>query len=187
MNELLALLPEMVLAVTILLVFTALLGADGRARHARDAARLGGVLLVTSCLASFGHPAEFLHASYRVDGFSQLVKLGVAVGFLLSVFIARDGVGQRDDARGELFFFLLTSACGLTVMASAVEALSLYLALEIASFSLFVLVPLREGFPAGKESGLKFLVVGLSASALGHDLRPPRRPRAPGPRPRASA
>jgi NADH-quinone oxidoreductase subunit N len=52
------------------------------------------------------------------------------------------------------------------VMASAVEAVSLYLALEIASFSLFVLVPLREGFPAGKESGLKFLVVGLAASAL---------------------
>jgi len=166
MNELLALLPEAVLALTGLLVFAALLAAEGRLRHARGAARLGGVLLVAACLASFGHPGEFLASSYRVDAFSQLVKLGVAAGYLLSVFIAGDGAGQREDARGELFFFLLTSAAGLMVMASAVEALSLYLALEIASFSLFVLVPLREGFPAGKESGLKFLVVGLAASAL---------------------
>ena len=166
MNQVLALLPEAVLALATLMVFTALLAGDGRMRYARDAARLGGVLLVAACLASFGHPGEFLASSYRVDGFSQLVKLGVAAGFLLSVFIAGDGTGQREDARGELFFFLLTSAGGLMVMASAVEAVALYLALEIASFSLFVLVPLREGFPAGKESGLKFLVVGLAASAL---------------------
>jgi NADH-quinone oxidoreductase subunit N len=166
MNQVLALLPEAVLAMTGLLVFAALLAGEGRQRYARDAARLGGVLLVAACLASFGHPLEVFLSTYRVDGFSQLVKLGVAAGFLLSVFIAGDGTGQRDDARGELFFFLLTSAAGLMVMASAVEAVALYLALEIASFSLFVLVPLREGFPAGKESGLKFLVVGLAASAL---------------------
>lgn len=166
MNGAYALLPEAVLVLTGLLVFTALLAGERRVRLARNTARLGGALLVAACLASFGHPAEFLQSSYRVDGFSQLVKLGIAAGFLLSVFIARDGTGQREDVRGELFFFLLTSAAGLVVMASAVEALALYLALEIASFSLFVLVPLREGFPAGKESGLKFLVVGLSASAL---------------------
>jgi len=166
MNQVLALLPEAVLGMTFLAVFAALLAGEGRMRYARDAARVGGVLLVAACLASFGSPLEIFFSTYRVDGFSQLVKLGVAAGFLLSVFIAGDGAGQRDDARGELFFFLLTSAGGLMVMASAVEALALYLALEIASFSLFVLVPLRVDFPAGKESGLKFLVVGLAASAL---------------------
>jgi len=166
MNRVLALLPELVLAGTGLAIFVGLLAGEGRVRRTRDMARLGGVLLVVACAVSFGHPLEIFWNTYRVDGFSQLIKLGVAAGFLLSVFIAGDGAGQREDARGELFFFLLTSAAGLMVMASAVEALALYLALEIASFSLFVLVPLREGFPEGKESGLKFLVVGLAASAL---------------------
>jgi NADH-quinone oxidoreductase subunit N len=90
----------------------------------------------------------------------------LAVGFLLATLIVDDGAGQREDARGEIFFFLLTSTAGLMVMASAVEALALYLALEIASFSLFVLVPLREGFPAGREAGLKFLLVGLGSSVV---------------------
>jgi NADH-quinone oxidoreductase subunit N len=51
-------------------------------------------------------------------------------------------------------------------MASAVEAVALYLALEVASFSLFVLVPLREPPDTGGEAGLKFLVVGLAASVV---------------------
>ena len=167
MSRWLALLPEAALVVTGLLVFAALMGdAQHRERWARRAAGLGGVLIVAVCVLTLGRSTEIFWVTYRVDVFSQLVKLAVATGFLVSVFIVRDGAGQRDDARGEIFFFLLTSASGLMVMASAVEALALYLGLEIASFSLFVLVPLREKFPLGREAGLKFLVVGLAASAV---------------------
>jgi NADH-quinone oxidoreductase subunit N len=47
-----------------------------------------------------------------------------------------------------------------------VELVSLYLSLEIASFSLFVLVPMRDRFELGREAALKFIVVGLGASAV---------------------
>jgi NADH-quinone oxidoreductase subunit N len=162
----LALLPEAALVLTGLLVFGALMTDRHRERWGRRTAEVGGMILVAACLFTVGRSAEVFWVTYRVDVFSQLVKLAIAVGFLVSVFLVRDGTGQRDDARGEVFFFLLTSASGLMVMASAVEALALYLGLEIASFSLFVLVPLRERFPLGKEAGLKFLVVGLAASAI---------------------
>jgi proton-translocating NADH-quinone oxidoreductase chain N len=161
-----ALLPEASLVLTGLMIFAALMAGEQRAVLARRAARAGSVILLAACVASRGVPLVIFWGTYRVDAFSQLVKLAVAAGFALSVLIARDGEGQRADARGELFFFLLTSASGLMVMASAVEAVALYLALEIASYSLFVLVPLRERFPRGKEAGLKFVVVGLASSAL---------------------
>ena len=166
MSRWLALLPEAALVVTGLLIFAALMSDRHRERWARRAAELGGVLLLLACLLTLGRSVEVFWVTYRVDVFSQYVKLAIAVGFLVAVFIVRDGAGQRDDARGEIFFFLLTSASGLMVMASAVEAVALYLGLEIASFSLFVLVPLRDRFPLGKEAGLKFLVVGLAASAV---------------------
>lgn len=167
MSRALALLPEAALVLAGLLIFAGLMAApERRLARSRAAARLGGVLLVAACLVSLNGMAEIFWLTYRVDAFSQLVKLAVAVGFLVAVFIVRDGAGQRDDVRGEIFFFLLTSTAGLMVMASAVEALALYLALEIASFSLFVLVPLRERFAAGQEAGLKFIVVGLSASVV---------------------
>jgi NADH-quinone oxidoreductase subunit N len=163
-----ALLPEIVLAAAGLAVFGALMAGVRRATLARWIAQGGAVLLLAACLATVGAEEEFFSATYRVDAFSQLVKAAVALGFALALFVTAAARGQRDDARAETWFFLLTSTAGLVVMASAVEAVALYLALEIASFSLFVLVPLREGDGrgAGKEAGLKFLVVGLAASAV---------------------
>ncbi len=167
MSRLLALGPELVLVLTGIAVFAGLMAPpEQRAGRARAAGLVGGVLLVVACLLSLGRTLDIFWLTYRVDGFSQYVKLAVAIGFVLVLLIAGRGAGQRDDARGEMVFFLLTSTAGLTVMASAVEVLALYLALEIASFSLFVLVPLREGFAPGKEAGIKFLFAGLTASAF---------------------
>jgi len=166
-NRVLALAPELVLALTGLAVFAGLMAPpERRAARARAAGLVGALALVAACAISFGHTLDIFWVTYRVDAFSQYVKLAVSVGFLLALLITDRGMGQRDDARGELVFFLLTSTGGLIVMASAVEVLALYLALEIASFSLFVLVPLREGFAPGKEAGIKFLFVGLTASTF---------------------
>ena len=166
MNRFALLLPEIVLALTALFVFGALLTRGNQEKLARQFAQVGSIGLVVAGALSLSLGGLLFWGTYRIDAFSQLVKLAVAVGFMLTVLITRDGAGQRDDARGELFFFLVTSTAGLVVMASAVELVSLYLGLEIASYSLFVLVPLRQGFARGKEAGLKFVVVGLAASAV---------------------
>jgi NADH-quinone oxidoreductase subunit N len=162
----LALLPEAALSVTALLIFGALMTERRRTARARHAAFAGGALLLAASLATLGRSEEFFWATYRVDAFSQLVKVAVAAGFLIGAFIVKDGAGQREDARAEVFFFLLTSTAGLVALASAVELVSLYLSLEIASFSLFVLVPMRDRFELAREAALKFIVVGLAASAV---------------------
>ncbi len=166
MSRWVALLPEAAVAVSALLVFAALMVDRDRTRWARRAAFLGGLLVLAASLATLGRTEEFFWATYRVDTFSQLVKAAVAAGFLLGAFIVGGGEGQREDVRGEVFFFLLTSTAGLISLASSVELVSLYLSLEIASFSLFVLVPMRDRFELGREAALKFIVVGLAASAV---------------------
>ena len=168
MTRWIALFPEAALAVTALLIFAALMTERRRTERARAAAFTGGILVLAASLLTLGggRSEDFFWATYRVDPFSQLVKVAVAAGFLLSAAIVKDGEGQREDARAEIFFFLLTSAAGLVALASAVELVSLYLSLEIASFSLFVLVPLRDRFELGREAALKFIVVGLASSAV---------------------
>jgi len=161
-----ALLPEAALALTALLVFGALMTEHHRTQRARRAAYVGGVLLLAASLLTMGRSEEFFWATYRVDAFSQLVKAAVAVGFLIGAVIAGEVRGQREDVRGELFFFLLASTTGLVALSSAVELVSLYLAMEIASFSLFVLVPMCDRCQMGREAALKFIVIGLAASAV---------------------
>jgi len=161
-----ALLPEGALAVTALLVFGALMTERHRTQRARRAAYVGGVLLLATSLLTLGRSEEFFWATYRVDAFSQLVKAAVAVGFLIGAVIAGEVRGQREDVRGEVFFFLLASTAGLVALSSAVELVALYLAMEIASFSLFVLVPMCDQCQTGREAALKFIVMGLAASAV---------------------
>ena len=162
----LAVLPEAVVAAVGALIFVALVWDRHRDRWARRAARCGAPAIVLACLLTLGQDAELLWLTYRVDAFSQYVKLAVAGGFWVSVLAARDGAGQRDDARAETFFFLLTATFGLMVIASAVEALALYVALEMAAASLYVLVPLREGFRRSEAASRRFLLVGLTASVV---------------------
>ena len=166
MTRYLALLPEAALAVTALLIFAALMTDRHRTARARHAAYVGGVLVLAASLLTMGRSEEFFWGSYRVDAFSQLVKAAVAAGFLIGAAIAGEGRGQREDVRGEVFFFLFTSAIGLVALASAVELVALYLAMEIASFSLFVLVPMCDRCEMGREAALKFIFIGLAASAI---------------------
>jgi NADH-quinone oxidoreductase subunit N len=49
---------------------------------------------------------------------------------------------------------------------SSVELLTIYIALELSSYSLYILVPLRRGDGSDVEAGIKYLMVGAAASAL---------------------
>jgi len=52
------------------------------------------------------------------------------------------------------------------LLVSSVELLTIYVALELSSYSLYLLVPLRRGHDAAVEAGIKYLLVGTSASAV---------------------
>ena len=81
--------------------------------------------------------------SYHVDALSQYFKLLVAGGFMVAVLNARRQPTLEEGQRIDYFLFLTFSAWGLCLMASAAELVTIYLAMELASYSLYVLIPLR--------------------------------------------
>ena len=105
--------------------------------------------------------------AYRVDRLSQFFKLTVSFGFFLTVI---NGIGQpllEKEKRCDYFLFMALSAWGLMLLCSAVELISIYLALELASFSLFPLVPLRTKRPPAAEAAVKYMFMGGVATAIG--------------------
>ncbi len=167
MSRLLALLPEVVLALTGLLVFAALLAGDGRMRYARGAARAGRRPAGGRLPGLVRAPGrEIFWSTYRVDALLPAGEARRRRG------IPPVGVHRAATARGSATTRAASSSsscsprpAGLMVMASAVEALALYLALEIASFSLFVLVPLRERLP--RRQGERAQVPGRGPRRVG--------------------
>lgn len=119
-------------------------------------------------LALWSLPARglILWQAYQLDGLSQFFKLAVAVGFFLVALNAQRPAGVRADQRADYFMFLALSSLGLMLLASAVELITVYLALEISSYSLYALIPLRGKEGRAAEAGIKYILFGAVATAL---------------------
>ncbi len=124
-------------------------------------------LSVLVALGSLAQNGLMFGQTYQVDRLSQFFKMTVSFGFFLTVI---NGVGQpmlEKKKQCDYFLFLALSAWGLMLLCSAVELISIYLALELASFSLFPLVPLRTKSLSAAEAAIKYMFIGGVATAVG--------------------
>ena len=159
------------------IAFLALIGVlflQSVAGGGRNGFRLGGVnwlpwgALVCAGVAGAGLGSEALlfHGAYRIDPLSQFFKLAVAVGFF---FAARNALNQptlEDKKRPDYLIFLALSAWGLMLLSSAVELVTIYVAMEISSYSLYAVIPLRARNKEAAEAAVKYIMFGAVATAV---------------------
>ena len=115
---------------------------------------------------SLGAGGLMFWGSYKVDGLSQFFKFAVALGFAIAVLNAASQPTLEPEKRADYFLLLSLSALGLMCLASAVELITIYLALELSSYSLYALIPLRGREPRAAEAGIKYILFGAAATAL---------------------
>lgn len=121
---------------------------------------------VVICLAAVKQEGLLFYRAYQVDLFSQVFKVMLSLGLFLIVCICSElsGIEKRYHAEFYLLIFICTLAMMLLV--SAVHLLSIYVALELSSYSLYILVSLRKGKGYGLEAGIKYFLIGVFASAI---------------------
>jgi NADH-quinone oxidoreductase subunit N len=112
-----------------------------------------------------GGPQAVFSNMLAVDGFALFFKL-LFLGIAALVMLASvDYLPKFVRFRGEYCALVLLSALGMMLMAATAELISIYVALELASISLYALV----GFLKDKkstEASLKYLLLGAVASAV---------------------
>jgi len=121
---------------------------------------------VVVCLASVKLNGTLFYNAYQVDLFSQVFKVMLSLGLFLITCICSElnGIERRFHAEFYLLVFVCTIAMMLLV--SAVHLLTIYIALELSSYSLYILVSLRKGKGFGLEAGIKYFFIGVFASAV---------------------
>jgi NADH-quinone oxidoreductase subunit N len=121
---------------------------------------------VVVCFSSVRLEGDLFNGAYRVDLFAQVVKLLLAMGCFLVVAICDDLSGI--DPRYHPEFYMLLTLCTLALMmlVSAVHLLTIYIALELSSYTLYVLVFLRRERHQGFRAALKYFITGAAASAM---------------------
>jgi NADH-quinone oxidoreductase subunit N len=163
-----AILPELTLLAASLVLFVLSLG-QGRLREARLAAILGAAAFIVSSVAALGQQAVLFDGAYRVDAFSQWLKLTFAVGDLLVLLLSGDLPDVRDDVKPEYYLLLTLSVTGLTLLVSCIDLIALVMAFELSSFPLYFLVPMRrerDGQRVQMESAIKYVMFGIISTGV---------------------
>jgi NADH-quinone oxidoreductase subunit N len=163
-----AFLPELVLLAGALVLFVVTLG-EGRVRQARTTALITSFATIVACVFCLGENATLFSGAYRVDQFSQVLKLIFAGAFTLILLLSGNLEDIRDDIKPEYFLFLTISVIGLILLVSCVDIITLVVALETSAFPLYFMVAMRrerEGQKSQMESAIKYIMFGVAANGV---------------------
>ncbi len=117
-------------------------------------------------LAMWGGSSQAIfHNMLAVDSFAlffKLLFLGIAALVILS---SVDYVSKFNRFQGEYHALVLLAALGMMLMAATADLVSIYVALELVSISLYALVGFLKDSKS-IEASLKYLLLGAVASAV---------------------
>jgi len=117
-------------------------------------------------LAVDGADRTMFGGAYAVDGFSLAMKALFLVSGYVVVLLSTNYVAEGDYYEGEYYFLLLSSLLGMTVMASARDLVTIFVALELLSIPAYMLAAWRKRDAKSNEAGLKYYLMGVFASAI---------------------
>jgi NADH-quinone oxidoreductase subunit N len=121
---------------------------------------------VVVALSAVGARGMFFADVYQLNFFSQLFKVLLALGLFLVVCLCSELRGIEERQHPECYLLLSISTLGTMMMVSSVELLTLYVSLELSSYSLYLLVALRKGEGTHREASIKYLLTGAATSAV---------------------
>ena len=109
---------------------------------------------------------SFLNNVLTFDTFSNFFNILLILGTLLTILIGEHYLQHRSYFKGEFFSILLFALFGMMVLAQANELITAFIALEIASFSVYIMVGYNSDDSKRVEAIFKYLVLGAFIGAF---------------------
>jgi NADH-quinone oxidoreductase subunit N len=162
----LGLLPEVYFLLGALFFLALSMAVKWPAGPLRKAALLVAAGGAAFSLAAIQVEGLFFSGTLGLNFFSQFFKLLLALGVFFVVALSGELKGLREERHPEFYFLLFLSAMAMMVLISSIELITLYVSLELTSYSLYLMVPMREGKDPQLEGGLKYFLFGAASSAV---------------------
>ena len=112
-----------------------------------------------------GNAQSIFNQMLVVDQFALYFKLLFLAIAVLVILASVDYAAKFARFQGEYYALVLLAAVGMMLMAATAELISLYIALELTSISLYALVGFLKD-QKSSEASLKYLLLGAVASAV---------------------
>ena len=111
-------------------------------------------------------PVTLFDRAFIADGFARFMKVVVLLASALALTMSQDYLRGAKIDIAEFPILVLLATTGMMLMVSANDLISLYLALELQSLSLYVIAAIRRDSLRSSEAGLKYFVLGALASGF---------------------
>lgn len=164
-----AILPELTLMIGGLAFFVLSLCKQLDNAKVKNTAILFGIVTFVSALIAFKQETSLFFGSYSVDLYSQLFKLMIGFGIGVAVIFGQNLKDTENSVQPEYYMFLFLSGLGLMMLVSSVELIAIFVSLELSSFALYLLVPMRDdgaGRRVQMEAGIKYILFGVIATGF---------------------
>lgn len=165
-----ALAPEIILTAGLCVVLLADMVLLERARA--FVSGLSGIVLLAATLPLLtlathdSTSRELFGGAFVVDRSALLLKALFLISGYLVVLLSTNYVAEGDYWESEYYTLLLASILGMSVMSSARDLISIFLALELLSIPAYMMAAWRKRDPRSNEAGLKYYLMGVFASAI---------------------
>lgn len=162
--DVLPVLPAIIVAITGFAVL--LLGAFAGSGLAacRNMATAGlsaatALIVVSPAMGSLG-------GTVAGGAYSAFVQVAILVVAIMAVLLSAARLEDDEVKAHEYFTLILFSVFGMLGLATATEAISLFVALEIMSVALYALCAMPRNDPRRQEAGIKYFITGAFSSAF---------------------
>lgn len=123
------------------------------------------VLLVLTAVFYINTNDDFANI-IAVDNYTVLFRIFFLAIAFFTILASMQFTAERLRNHGEYYGLILFATLGMMLMAGARELITAYIALELLSFSLYVLVGSHKLNPLSNEGSLKYMLLGAFSSAL---------------------
>ena len=165
-HDVVALLPELILAVSAMaLLLAGAVGGD-RWTPVLSGVAIGAMVVAGALVATSSGRVPAFHGAFVVDGFARFVKLLILGGSAVSLLMAGPYFANEKRTLFELPVLILLASLGMMLMVSATSFIALYMGLELQSLALYVLAAFNRDSLRSTEAGLKYFVLGALSSGM---------------------
>jgi len=166
-DDLVTLLPELILVVLLLVVITTDLFLPRARKWILTPLTVAGLILVgAACVVVWGINETVYAGFYVVDDLSVFLKGATVIIGILSALFAPSYLAVRRIPLGEFSTILLGALIGMCVLASSSDLVTLFVGLELMTMPSYVLTGLHKTDRYSNEGGLKYFLLGSFASAI---------------------
>ncbi|HTI87676.1 MAG TPA: NADH-quinone oxidoreductase subunit NuoN [Alphaproteobacteria bacterium] len=117
-------------------------------------------------LGSDGGSVQAFGGVFIADSFARFMKVLILGSSALTLLLSLAFAEKEDMARFEYPVLFVFATLGMMMMVSANDLLSLYLALELQSLTLYIIAAFRRDSLKSTEAGLKYFVLGALSSGM---------------------